>query len=45
MIESDAGVINRDPYGDGWMIKIEVADTSEFDSLLSADDYKKLIES
>ena len=33
--------INKDPYGDGWMIKIKIADKSELDSLLSAEDYKK----
>lgn len=43
-IEEDAGIINRDPYGDGWMIKVKVANVSEFDGLLSADQYKDLIE-
>ncbi len=43
-IEEDAGVINRDPYGDGWMIKITLADPSAADSLLGADQYKELIE-
>ena len=35
--------INKDPYGDGWMIKIEMTNASEASSLLSAADYKKLI--
>lgn len=35
--------VNEDPYGDGWMVKVEVKDSSEFDKLLSADQYKELI--
>jgi glycine cleavage system H protein len=35
--------INDSPYEDGWMITIKLSDPSEKDSLLSADDYKKLI--
>jgi glycine cleavage system H protein len=44
MIESDAGVINSDPYGDGWMIKAKLADTAEVESLLKADQYKQLLD-
>ncbi len=36
--------VNNDPYGDGWMIKIEMTDESELDSLIDADAYKDLIE-
>ena len=35
--------VNEDPYGAGWMVKVEVSNTSETDSLLSADQYKELI--
>jgi glycine cleavage system H protein len=35
--------VNSDPYGAGWMIKIKISNASEIDSLLSVDDYKKLI--
>jgi glycine cleavage system H protein len=38
---ADAGVINTDPYGKGWIIKIKVAGDSN--ELISADEYKKLI--
>ena len=44
MLEDDPMTVNRDPYGDGWMVKIEVADAGELDRLLSADDYSKLVE-
>ena len=42
-IEDNPELINEDPYGDGWMIVIAVSDTSEFDELMSADDYQKII--
>jgi glycine cleavage system H protein len=42
-LESEPETVNSDPYGDGWMIKIKIADASEIDSLLSADAYKELI--
>ena len=35
--------VNDDPYGDGWMIKIKVADISDLESLLNADAYKAII--
>ena len=42
-LEDEPELVNTDPYGDGWMIKIKCTDTSEFDALLSADDYKAVI--
>jgi len=36
-------LINHDPYGEGWMIKIHFSDKSEVDALLSADAYKQKI--
>jgi glycine cleavage system H protein len=43
-LADDPELVNKDPYGKGWMIKIELNDSSETDDLLSADDYKKMIE-
>lgn len=37
-------LINKDPYGEGWMIKIKIADEADISGLLSPADYKKLIE-
>jgi len=37
-------VINDEPYGDAWMLKIELADPSELDGLLSVEEYKNYIE-
>ena len=42
-LESEPALINSDPYGDGWIIKIAVSDSSELDVLLDADKYKELI--
>lgn len=35
----DPGLLNSDPYGKGWIVKIKLSDESELDSLLSADEY------
>ncbi|HTO35214.1 MAG TPA: glycine cleavage system protein GcvH [Flavobacterium sp.] len=35
--------VNTDPYGDGWMIKVKISDSSEVAGLLDADAYKELI--
>ena len=43
-LESDPEVVNSDPYNAGWMIKVKISDTSQIDTLLSADDYKALVE-
>lgn len=42
-LESKPEAVNSDPYGDGWMIKIKIANTAEIDELLSSDAYKQLI--
>jgi glycine cleavage system H protein len=38
-------LINTDPYGDGWMVKVKLSDSSEADALLDAASYQKLLES
>lgn len=42
-LEDQPELVNHDPYGQGWMIKIKFSDQSEVESLLSAEDYKKKI--
>lgn len=44
-LDDEPELINKDPYGDGWMIKISLSDTSEIDGLLSPSAYKQLITS
>src|SRR5438105_7105683 len=36
-------LVNTDPYGDGWMIKVKLADPSEFDELMSAEEYEEFV--
>ena len=43
ILEEEPEKVNDDPYGEGWMIKIKVTDSTDLDSLLNADDYKSLI--
>jgi glycine cleavage system H protein len=40
----DPELVNKDPYGKGWMIKIKVADTAELGELMDAEAYKAMIE-
>lgn len=42
-LEGNPEVVNTDPYGDGWMIKVTFSDASEIDNLLSASEYEALI--
>ena len=42
-LEASPEVVNKDPYGEGWMIRIKVTDPSELTSLLDAAAYEKLI--
>ena len=42
-LEDSPELVNTDPYGAGWMIKVKISDTSELDSLLSAEEYSALI--
>ncbi|GAA0735357.1 glycine cleavage system protein GcvH [Gaetbulibacter jejuensis] len=42
-LEDQPETVNTDPYGDGWMIKVKCSDVSQFDNLMSAEDYKALI--
>jgi glycine cleavage system H protein len=42
-LTNDPGLVNSDPYGKGWMLKVRVSDAAELDSLLGADEYRKQI--
>lgn len=43
LLNSNPELVNTDPYGEGWMIKLEVTDVSGFDNLLSADAYSATV--
>lgn len=43
LLEKQPELVNTDPYGDGWMIKMTVTDTATVDALLSKDAYASLV--
>lgn len=42
-LEDEPELVNTDPYGDGWMIKVKVSDADELAEALSAEGYKELV--
>jgi len=42
-LEDAPELINNDPYGEGWIVKVAISDVSELENLLSAEEYKNLI--
>ena len=42
-LDTNPELVNTDPYGEGWMVKIEISDASQIDKLLSSSDYKTLV--
>jgi len=42
-LDSQPELVNSDPYGDGWMVKISLQNVADVDGLLSADEYKAII--
>lgn len=44
-LEDEPEKVNEDPYGEGWMIKMKFSNKSQVEDLLSAEDYKKFLDS
>jgi len=42
-LEDSPDLVNKDPYGKGWMVKIKISDASEIKELLTAEKYKELL--
>lgn len=42
-VDADPSLVNKDPYGEGWLVKVAVADPTDFESLLSPEQYAELI--
>ncbi|MFM1912860.1 MAG: hypothetical protein RIR51_698 [Bacteroidota bacterium] len=42
-LESNPELVNNDPYGEGWIIKIKIKDSSELESLMDADSYQNFV--
>jgi len=43
-LNDEPELINKDPYGEGWIVKVNIADTSKISALLNAEQYKALVE-
>ena len=44
-LNDEPGLVNSDPYGDGWFFKLKVADTSQLDELMDENAYKEYVDS
>ncbi len=42
-LEMEPELVNDDPYGDGWMVKVSVSDSSQLDDLMDVDEYKQIV--
>lgn len=42
-LEENPELVNKDPYGEGWLIKMKPADAADLDNLLDAEEYKKVV--
>lgn len=42
-LEDDPALVNSDPYGEGWMVRLQISDSTEFDDLMSAGEYEEHI--
>lgn len=43
-LEDAPELVNADPYGDGWIVKVKISDTAQLESLLSAEAYQELVD-
>ena len=43
LLDKNPDLVNSDPYGDGWMVKVEVANPADFEALMDAEAYKNLV--
>ncbi|MBW2082680.1 MAG: glycine cleavage system protein GcvH [Deltaproteobacteria bacterium] len=42
-LEDSPQLVNQDPYGEGWMIKVRLKDSAELDGLMNAEQYKEML--
>lgn len=43
-LEADPGLVNQEPYGQGWFFELEMKDVSEWDALMTEEDYAKILQ-
>ncbi|MEA3478031.1 MAG: glycine cleavage system protein GcvH [Bacteroidota bacterium] len=44
VLESNPEIVNKDPYGEGWIVIVKISDPGQIEDLLDADGYKEIIE-
>ncbi len=44
VLESNPEIVNKDPYGEGWIVIVKISDPGQIEDLLDADSYKEIIE-
>ena len=42
-VDADPAVVNKDPYGEGWLVRVQLSDPAEYDALLTPEQYAELI--
>jgi glycine cleavage system H protein len=42
-LDEDPALVNTDPYGEGWMVRVRIDDATELDSLLSPEEYREIV--
>ncbi len=42
-LQDAAEMVNKDPYGEGWMVKVQMTDSAELEKLLTPDKYKEMV--
>lgn len=42
-VDGDPSIVNKDAYGEGWLVKVQMSNTAEYDALLTPEQYKELI--
>ena len=42
-VDADPALVNKDPYGEGWLVKVQISNAADYDALLTAEQYAELI--
>ena len=42
-VDADPAIVNKDPYGEGWIVKVKMSNPADYDALLTAEQYAELI--
>jgi glycine cleavage system H protein len=42
-VDADPALVNKDPYGEGWLVKVQISNAADYDALLSPEQYAELI--